>query len=149
MKKIIFILALIFSTASLSFGQDNNALYKDKLKEMMQVSGSIESYKVVIVQMMKMFKEQKTEVPVEVWTQLEQSFLEASQVELVDMLLPIYQKHISLDDLKAIIAFYQSPAGKRFSQKTPVIMQESMQAGQQWGAKLAEQILDKLKEKGY
>jgi hypothetical protein len=148
MKRILLTFALILAATTLSFGQDNS-VYKNTLKEMMDVSGSTESYKVVITQTIKMFKEQKSQVPDEVWTHFEKSFLEVSQGELLEMLVPIYQKHISLPDLKAIIAFYQSPAGKRFSEKTPFIMQESMQAGQQWGMKLAERFDKELKEKGY
>lgn len=148
MKRIIITFTLILAAATLSFGQDNSA-YKNTLKEMMDVSGATESYKVVIVQTIKMLKEQKSQVPDEVWSHFEKSFLEASQGELVEILVPIYQKHISLPDLKAAIVFYQSPAGKRFSEKTPLIMQESMQAGQQWGIRLAEQFDKKLKEKGY
>ncbi|NQX37322.1 hypothetical protein SAMN05421820_103705 [Pedobacter steynii] len=148
MKRIIITFTLIFAAATLSFGQDDSA-YKNTLKEMMDVSGATESYKVAIVQTFKMLKEQKSKVPDEVWTHFEKSFLDASQEELLGMLVPIYQKHISLPDLKAIIAFYQSPAGKRFSEKTPLIMQESMQAGQQWGMRLTEQFDKKLKEKGY
>lgn len=148
MKKLIVTFTLILAAATLSFGQDNS-VYKNTLQEMMNISGATESYKVVIVQTFKMLKEQKSEVPAEVWTQFEKSFLEASQEELLEILLPIYQKHISLPDMKAIIAFYQSPAGKRFSEKTPLIMQESMQAGQQWGLRLADQFNKKLKEKGY
>jgi hypothetical protein len=148
MKRIIITFTLILAAATLSFGQDNSAK-KNTLHELMNISGATESYKVVIVQTFKMLKEQKSKVPDEVWTHFEKSFLDASQEELLGMLVPIYQKHISLPDLKAIIAFYQSPAGKRFSEKTPLIMQESMQAGQQWGMKLAEQFDKKLKEKGY
>lgn len=148
MKRIVITLTIILAAATLSFGQDN-AVYKSTLREMMEVSGATESYKVVIVQTFKMFKEQKPQVPAEVWTHFEKSFLEVSQGELVDMLLPVYQKHISLPDLKAVIAFYKSPAGKRFSEKTPLIMQESMQIGQQWGMKLGERFNQELKEKGY
>lgn len=148
MKRILITFTLILAAVTLSFGQDNSA-YKNTLKKMMDVSGATGSYKVVIVQTFKMLKEQKSQVPEDVWTHFEKSFLETSQEELVEMLVPIYQKHISLPDLKAIIAFYQSPAGKRFSEKTPVIIQESMQLGQQWGMKLAQEFDKKLKEKGY
>lgn len=148
MKRIIITITLILAAATFSFGQDNS-VYKNALQEMMNISGATESYKVVIIQTFKMLKEQKSQVPAEVWTQFEKSFLDASQEELLEMLVPIYQKHISLPDLKAVIAFYQSPAGKRFSEKTPLIMQESMQVGQQWGIRLAEQFKKNLQEKGY
>jgi len=65
------------------------------------------------------------------------------------MLVPVYQKHLSESDLKNVIAFYQSPAGKKFAEQTPIITTESMQVGQQWGLKIAQQFMEKIKAKGY
>ncbi|MGY0041248.1 DUF2059 domain-containing protein [Pedobacter sp. NJ-S-72] len=46
-------------------------------------------------------------------------------------------------------AFYQTPAGKKFAEKTPLIMQESMQAGRVWGEKIGLEIISKLNEQGH
>ena len=56
---------------------------------------------------------------------------------------------MTLEDLKEIIRFYQTPVGQKFAKSTPLIMQESMQIGQQWGMKLGLEITKKLEEKGY
>lgn len=63
--------------------------------------------------------------------------------------MPIYQKHLTEADLLKVIAFYDTPTGKKFSEKTPFITQEAMIVGQQWGKQMAERVLSKLKEKGY
>lgn len=131
-----------------SFGQDNNS-YKVSLKEMMDASGSAESYKVAIVQTIKMLKSQKTTVPESFWQDFEATFIKSAQEDLFDLLLPIYQKHITEAELKDITKFYHTPTGKKFAEKTPFILQDSMAAGQQWGMKLGEQLAKKMQEKGF
>ena len=49
--------------------------------------------------------------------------------EMVDALVPIYQKHLTKADLAAITAFYSSPAGQKILKELPAIMSESMQIG--------------------
>ena len=80
--------------------------------------------------------------------------------EMVDAMVPIYQKHLSKDDLSAILAFYSSPVGQKLQREQPAMMQEGMQVGGEIGrrrlgtmmqqmddfiAKLAEQQSKPLK----
>lgn len=123
--------------------------YKIILKEMFKVAGTEEAYDVVIKQMFVMFKEQYTDVEAEVWDGLEKEFSAASSDELTDMLVPVYKKYMTKEDLEEVIKFYLSPVGKKFARNTPLIMQESMQVGQQWGMKIGEEFERKMKEKGY
>jgi hypothetical protein len=148
MKKIIFLVSFILLTGSFSFAQDNTS-YKSTLSKMMEASGSQNAYKAVIKQSIIMFKQQKSEIPAEFWTEFEQNLTKSSFDHLLDMIFPIYQKYMSEQDLKDLIAFYQSPIGKKLAEKTPFIAADSMQAGQEWGKKLAEDILKKIQEKGY
>ena len=55
--------------------------------------------------------------------------------EMVDAIVPIYQKHLSKADLAAITAFYSSPAGQKILKEMPAIMSEAMQAGGEIGRK--------------
>jgi hypothetical protein len=56
--------------------------------------------------------------------------------EMVDALVPIYQKHLSKADLAAVTAFYSSPAGQKILKELPGIMAESMQVGGEIGQKV-------------
>ncbi len=49
--------------------------------------------------------------------------------DLLDAIVPIYQKHLTKADLAAVTAFYSSPAGQKILKELPAIMAESMQAG--------------------
>ena len=64
-------------------------------------------------------------------------------------MIPIYDKYYTEDDIKQLTDFYQTPIGKKVISNTPLIMQESMQAGQSWGQKIGEKVIENLKVKGY
>ena len=51
--------------------------------------------------------------------------------EVIDAMIPIYQKHITKSDLDEIVAFYSSPVGRRLLKEQPAMMAEGMQAGQE------------------
>jgi hypothetical protein len=53
--------------------------------------------------------------------------------QMVDAIVPIYQKHLTKTDLAAITAFYSSPAGQKILREMPAIMAEAMQAGGEIG----------------
>jgi len=50
--------------------------------------------------------------------------------EMIDAMIPIYQKHLTKSDLDAVVAFYSSPVGQRLLKEQPAMMAEGMQAGQ-------------------
>lgn len=147
MKKTILSLLLLLSTA-LSFSQENST-YKSSLKKMIQVSGSEVAYKGIVNQMITMFKQQQSNVPAEFWEEFATEMNKDAVGQLVDMLTPIYQKHLTEADLQSVISFYETPPGKKFAEKTPLITQESMLAGQEWGKQIGVRVIEKLQAKGY
>ena len=146
MKTIFFTLTLFCFFTINSFAQDNIE-YKTAVQKMLSASGSEKTFKASISQMLSMMKQQKSEIPNEFWVTMEDEMKKTSMTDLVDLLIPVYQKHLTLDDINQLISFYQSPVGKKFAEKTPFITQESMAAGQQWGMKIGQKIVEKIKEK--
>ena len=104
-----------------------------KVKEMMvmQVKGSL-----------PVIAKQTPSVPLE---NLEKAFAGMDTSGYLDVLVPIYAKHLSLADLKAANAFFGSEAGQHFgaAQVTmqPEIMATSRQWGTQFGAKLVTEAM--------
>ena len=66
--------------------------------------------------------------------------------EMIEMVIPIYQKYLTEEDIQAINAFYNTPEGKKLIRVQPAIVQESVQAGQQWGEELARRVIEKYEE---
>jgi len=73
-------------------------------------------------------------------------FAEFSPDEMIDAIVPIYQKHLSKSDLEAIVAFYSSPAGQKVLKEMPGIMSESMEAGGRIGRSKMESVNRKIEE---
>ncbi len=48
--------------------------------------------------------------------------------QMIQTMIPAYQKNLSGRDVDAAVSFYGSPAGQEFLRKLPVIMADSMQA---------------------
>jgi hypothetical protein len=55
--------------------------------------------------------------------------------EMMDAVVPIYQKHLTKSDLASMTAFYASPTGQKILKEMPAIMAEAMQAGGEIGRK--------------
>lgn len=146
--KISILTLLLILVATVSFSQENST-YKSSLKKLIQISGSEAAYKGALDQMISMFKQQQSNVPKEFWDEFAIELNKDAIGQLINMILPVYQKHLTEADLNGVIAFYETPLGKRYAEKTPLITQESMLAGQEWGKQIGERVVGKLRDKGY
>jgi hypothetical protein len=63
---------------------------------------------------------------------------------LVDLVVPIYMKHLDRETIIAAIRFYASAPGQRIVKTLPTLTAESMEAGKAWGAALARKTLKDL-----
>jgi hypothetical protein len=115
----------------------------------MEVSGTLATFKTAIKGMISNFKIMNSSVPEDVWKKFENELLNTSVDDLVKQFSPVYEKHLTETDLNDIIKFYSTPAGKKLAEKTPILTQESMAAGQVWGQAVGQKVMMKLKEKGY
>jgi len=48
--------------------------------------------------------------------------------EIIQAMIPTYQKHFTKGDIQAMNAFYSSPVGQKVLQELPAVMQDGMQA---------------------
>jgi hypothetical protein len=68
--------------------------------------------------------------------------------ELIDVMIPVYQKHLTKGDVDGLVAFYSSPTGEKMLKEMPAIMTESLQAAtgilQEMQAKMMQRINDEI-----
>ena len=57
---------------------------------------------------------------------------------LMDMAVPIYDKHLSHEEIKGMIQFYQSPVGQKMVSELPQITSELQTKGQESGRTLGQ-----------
>lgn len=141
----LFAFLVLFSFSGYSQASND---YENTLKEMFAVSGSEQAYHAAIKQIFNMSKQQYPSIDEEIWDELETEFTKTSINELTEMLVPVYSKYLTKQDLEDLITFYNTPVGKKFAKNTPHIMTESMQVGQQWGMKIAQDFQKKLQKRG-
>jgi uncharacterized protein len=67
--------------------------------------------------------------------------------DLVDMIVPIYDRHFSEKDVDAMLVFYRSPVGQHFIQALPQITAESQKVGAEWGRNLGMKVGRKIGER--
>jgi hypothetical protein len=96
--------------------------------------------------MLPNLKAMAPDVPLTFWVMLK-SKLDIDS--FVNLLIPLYDKYFSHDDIKKLIQFYESPIGKKLLSVTPLITKEASRIGEEWGERLALDILEELFSKGY
>ena len=57
---------------------------------------------------------------------------------------PIYANHFTLDELKQLVEFNRSPVGQKANQVMPRLVQQSMQAAEQWSAQMAPKLSNRV-----
>ena len=68
--------------------------------------------------------------------------------EMLDSSAVEYATHFSDDDLRAFIAFYQSPAGAHLAAQQPVMLQDMAGVGRRLGQRVAADVLKRLTDAG-
>lgn len=137
-------LAIAFSIAALcANAQDSKP---ESIKELLELTGSATVGIQVMSNLFDEFEKQFTDVPAEYWKNF-RSKMNAG--DLVNLIIPIYEKYYTEEDVQGLIKFYNTPVGKKVIATLPQVTAESMEAGQQWGESIAKQVLDDMKEKGY
>jgi hypothetical protein len=66
--------------------------------------------------------------------------------EMVDAMVPIYQNHLTKEDLDGILAFYASPVGQKLQREQPAMMQEAMQVGGEIGRRRLGDMMQQMDE---
>ena len=123
MKKIILTLAVVL-VSQLGFTQVDEAFKKDALL-VIEKSGAANQMKAAKDQILKMIPEAKHAAFIVEF--------DASIPSLYDKLASVYMEVYTKQDLKGMLKFYETPAGKKMASTAGVLMEKSQAAGQEWG----------------
>jgi hypothetical protein len=116
------------------------------IRELLNVTGVKAISDQMMTQMLDSMKTQFPQVPAKVWDAFK---AELNTDEMLNQLIPIYSKYYTNDEIKQMIAFYETPLGKKTIAVLPQITRESTAIGQQYGIAAAERALKKLEAEGY
>jgi uncharacterized protein len=97
-------LLLIFFVSMLAFNANAQADSKEKLiKEMLELSGAKKMALQTMEMMIGSFKKRMPTVENNFWDEF---MKQADNDDLVNMIIPVYAKHFSENEVKELIAFY-------------------------------------------
>src|SRR5829696_1121181 len=105
----------------------------EAIRKLLDLTGAGKMALQMVDMMIEQQKQTNSSVPPEFWTRFREK-LDVKQ--FVDLIIPIYDRHFTLGEIQNIIAFYESPTGRKLSGELPAIMTESSEAGQRWGFEL-------------
>jgi hypothetical protein len=66
--------------------------------------------------------------------------------ELLDDMIPVYQKHLTRADVNAMDAFYASPTGQKILREMPAMTAESMQAANPHMQAMMEKVMNRTEQ---
>lgn len=118
---------------------------KAEINKMLELTGMNKLMDQMVDQMIASFQTNTAtqDISKEFWTKFR---TKVDTKELIEKMIPIYDKHYSLEDLKVVNEFYATPTGQRLLQSMPVVMQESMAIGQAWGQELGQQVIAEIQK---
>lgn len=112
------------------------------------IAGVVEQTKLLYLQQNPGLSKDLNEISEQMRKDLQPRF-----AELTNEVARQYATRFTEQELKDILAFYTSPAGKKMLNEQPVIISASLKFAQDWANKLSEQVTDKmrdeLKKKGH
>lgn len=110
----------------------------------------------VVNQMSNVFRQARPDMPSQVMAVMSDEInvvISENIGTFKDVAIPIYHKNFTAEEVKGMIEFYSTDLGKKTIRVMPSLLNESMQAGQQWGQSLGpiidQRIRARLKREGY
>ena len=105
------------------------------------IAGVIEQAKLLFLQQNPALAKDLNEVAAQLRTDLTPRFSELS-----NEVATFYATEFTESELKEIVAFYQSPAGKKLLERQPIVIDHSVKFAQDWANKLSDEVIGKMRE---
>ena len=138
----IFLFGLVLYPVVLCAQSQSIAPEKRKaIVQLLDVSGSDANAAQAINMMLSSFQKSLPAVQAETWAEIRK---EMKVEELMELIVPVYDRHFSLEEIKQMVALYRSPIGRKIVEKTPLVMQESAEIGRGWGEAAGERVRQRL-----
>ena len=116
------------------------------IRELIHLSGQADMQALATKSIIGYFKNQHPDVPETFWVKFEQGI---DPGEFIDMMVPIYERHFTADEIKELIKFWQSPVGQKLGKEQSAMSMEGNRAGGIWAQRLAGKVASALLDAGF
>jgi hypothetical protein len=142
MRTILITLAL--SWAFWAQAKDADSPLTEDIRKFLKLTNVAELSFADIKNNIELQSRANSDVPAEFWKEL---LNKLKPQEFVERMVPIYEKHFSHEEIKAWIAFFESPHGQSFLKNQVVVLQECSGVGQAYVDEVAAPLLKKWEKK--
>ncbi len=123
-------------------GTNNEALVEARSKEtdikkLISAMGGEDLIKQTLPPLIAQLKQAMPQVSDEFWNEFQRP---ESIKQMMELYVRIYDRHFTHEEIKGMLDFYNTSLGKKMIATMPLVWQETMQAGKQWGTELADRI---------
>jgi hypothetical protein len=160
MKRIALFLAVLLMFATVSFGQQSAAdapaskedvqRYLDAMHTRDLMKSTMEIMTKQIHKMTHDMLQKQSNLPADFEARenktVDDMLKDMPIDELIDSMIPVYQKHFTKGDMDGLVAFYSSPTGQKIVKEMPAITAESMQASSGIIQKMAAQMMQRVQD---
>ena len=141
----------LIALAPAAYGQQPSAAAMATAKELITATGAtavfspliagvVEQSKLLFLQQDPGLAKDLNEISAQIRADLAPRFS-----ELTNEVATLYATHFTEDELKAILAFYQSPVGKKLLVTQPRLIDSSMKFAGDWANKLSGEVTTKMR----
>ena len=115
------------------------------IRKLLELTGSRDMVNQMKTVMMTQFKQNSPNMPPEMFDEM---MAELKAEDLEESMIPVYSRHFTAADIKQLIAFYQSPFGRKVMREMPSIINESNEVGIHWGQDVVSRVAGKWRDQG-
>ena len=114
--------------------------------ELLEVTGTMKQFDVAIDTMIGMQRTMAVSGSPELRKDLDEVLeklrvrMQARKQELLPPLAAAYAERFSAGELRDLLAFYQTPTGRRLIAEMPELMMQSMRVGAAWGQRIGQEL---------
>lgn len=160
MKRLLIAatLCLTFSLAAFAQENDQTPASRTDVQTYFETVGSHEQLKKTVEAMLQpmhqmfhdQFEKDKDKLPADfeerMTKQMDDMIKNMPMDEMIQAMIPAYQKHFTKGDINAMLAFYSSPTGQKLLREMPAITAESMSAMMPIMNRYMEDVQKKLQQ---
>ncbi len=154
MIKSLISLALLLALSTPALAAEVSPAKAQQIQQLMKLTGAQnlgqQFGKIMTQQIYQVLRSAKPETPERAFLIIEEetnAMMDQESPALLASLVPIYDQHFSEAELKKLVAFYQTDLGKKTIAVMPMVMKESVAAGQAWGQAMSPKLMARLVER--
>jgi hypothetical protein len=137
---------LLFGGAPALMAQNTPAATKEQnIRKLLVLTDARGIFKRSIEMQIDMVKATSRDVPARFWDEV---LKEVDPDKFVELIIPVYDKHFSNEELESLIIFYQTPLGKKLLAELPQVMTESAAVGEKYGQEVANRVVKRMQADG-